>query len=207
MTDIIDIRPELSVAEQSRLEELTAVVDRHLKSFVEVGRALAEIKQLQLWRGSHESFPHFCRDKWDLGQSHAYRMIDASFVVENLSPIGERFLPQNESQVRPLTEFSKPEQLEIWGAVCEAVGPEGKITASVVAEAVRQYRGVQVKEKLEGLRKSRETQVSKQFDFGFNQFKNEIERALLSKFRDTSKAAILRYLDGLMEIRESISKM
>lgn len=230
MTDIIESRTELSTemtqAERDRRDELIGVVNEHLHSALKCWVAWKELRESRLYRETHPTWPAFCQDQWDLSRAYVDRKIAASDVIFNLTQDengvfglidesseengahGRHFpLPQNERQARPLTEFNKPEQLQIWETVVEAAGPDGKITASLVEAAAKKHRGDQVREKLSGLRKSRETQVSRQFDFGFNQFKNEIERAMMDKFRDTSKTAVLRYIDGLIEIRESIAKM
>jgi len=226
MGEEIIIRPELSVAEKSRLDELTGVVDRHLKSFMDVGRALSEIRDGRLYRSTHETFEAFCKEKWDISKKHAYRQIAAYEVTENVSnwtqnqiaspdqmaiePQPVFRLPMNESQVRPLVEakLSGPEQLEIWGRVCEEAGPDGKITAAMVAKAVKGKNQEDVKETLKGARRlSREEQVSKKFHAAFTDLITVIEETMGGNFRDTSKVATLRYLDGLQEVRERIAKM
>jgi len=229
MGEEIIIRPELSVAEKSRLDELTGVVDRHLKSFMEVGRALSEIRDARLYRNTHESFEEFCKEKWDIGRNYANKQIAAYEVTTNLSSNGYNCthqltspdqmamepqpvfrLPMNEAQVRPLVEakLSGPEQLEIWGRVCEEAGPDGKITAAMVAKAVKGKNQEDVKETLKGARRlSREEQVSKKFHAAFTDLITVIEETMGGNFRDTSKVATLRYLDGLQEVRERIAKM
>ena len=48
-----------------------------------------------------------------MGKSHAYRLIDACQVLDNLSPIGER-LPRNEAQARALTKLDAFNQRKVW---------------------------------------------------------------------------------------------
>ena len=43
---------------------------------------------------------------------HAYRLIESSAVVGNLSPIGD--IPATESQARPLAKLPPAEQPEAW---------------------------------------------------------------------------------------------
>lgn len=228
MSEIIDVRPELSVAEQSRLEELTGVVDRHLKSFMEVGRALAEIKATGLYRATHENFHDFCKEKWDMGRRYADMQIASYEVTANLCsnenncshlqlPSPSQFiegqqpvlrLPLNESQVRPLVGLPEPKQLEIWQTVCEQAGPDGKITAAMVQAAVKGEQVRETKDRLnETRRKSREDQVSQKVHSAFTDLIDVIGETIDGKFRDCSKVAMLRYLDGLQEVRERIAKM
>ena len=49
-----------------------------------------------------------------MARSHAYRLIEASNIIENLSPIGDGILPENESQARVLAHLNKDDQRKIW---------------------------------------------------------------------------------------------
>ncbi len=60
-----------------------------------------------------ETFEGYTKARWDLGKSHAYRLIQAYQVVNNLSPIGD-ILPENEYQVRPLIKLDPFEQRRAW---------------------------------------------------------------------------------------------
>ncbi len=82
--------------------------------FYELGKALKEIRDSCLYKLSlFNTFEAYARDRWDIGRSQAYRLIDAYSVINNLSPIGDR-LPGNETQTRPLVPLSPPEQRKIW---------------------------------------------------------------------------------------------
>jgi hypothetical protein len=48
-----------------------------------------------------------------MGRSHAYRLIEAASLIDNLSPIGE-LLPKNEAQIRPLTKLDAFSQRRVW---------------------------------------------------------------------------------------------
>ena len=50
------------------------------------------------------TFEEYCKERWGMNRAHAYRLIDAAEVVNNLSPIGD--IPVNESQARPLTQLN-----------------------------------------------------------------------------------------------------
>ena len=100
--------------QQDRLVRLESVIARNQGLFFEIGRALFEIKEARLYKITlYENFETYTKARWDMGKSHAYRLIDAYLVVNNLSPIGDD-LPENESQVRPLVPFKPVEQRQIW---------------------------------------------------------------------------------------------
>jgi hypothetical protein len=97
-----------------RLAQLEAVIRTYRQDFYSVGKALKEIRDGRHYHKlSFKSFESYVRIRWDLGRSHAYRLIDAFGVIDNLSPIGE-VLPQNEAQVRPLTKLDAFSQRRLW---------------------------------------------------------------------------------------------
>ncbi len=86
---------ELAITKnKSRLEELEGVINRNLQSFYEVGRALMEIRDNELYKlkngGGYGTFEAYCQDTWNFSRSHAYRFIDSVKVIENLSPTGDK---------------------------------------------------------------------------------------------------------------------
>ena len=97
-----------------RLAQLEAVIKTYRQDFYSVGKALQEIRDARHYHKlSFKSFESYVRIRWDLGRSHAYRLIEAFCVIDNLSPIGER-LPQNEAQARPLTKLDAFSQRRLW---------------------------------------------------------------------------------------------
>jgi len=97
-----------------RLIHLENLIANNQSHFHATGKALKEIKDNRLYKQTFfKTFEAYAKDRWDMGKSQVYRLIDAYQVVNNLSPIGED-LPANESQVRSLTSFSPLEQRKIW---------------------------------------------------------------------------------------------
>jgi hypothetical protein len=125
--------------EISRLSECEAIIERGMKTFVDVGNALLEIRENKLYREAFGTFEDYCRERWGMAQGTAYRMIYASEVVRNLrsSPIGE-LLPTTESQARPLASLEPAQQVEAWQRAVETA-PEGKMTAAHVQEVISDF--------------------------------------------------------------------
>ncbi|MEA2103265.1 MAG: hypothetical protein U9P79_01300 [Candidatus Cloacimonadota bacterium] len=70
------------------LENLIANNQRH---FHATGKALKEIKDNRLYKQIFfKTFEAYAKDRWDMGKSQVYRLIDAYQVFNNLSPIGGR---------------------------------------------------------------------------------------------------------------------
>lgn len=108
------LSPPESRDHSMRLCQLEAMIATHNKSFYRIGKALKEIRDQRLYRQlCFDTFEDYTNQRWDMGKSHAYRLIDASQVLDNLSPIGER-LPRNEAQARALSKLDAFNQRKLW---------------------------------------------------------------------------------------------
>ena len=126
---------ELTTAQAHDLETLEGVVERGLATFVEVGRALAEIRDQRLYRAAHRTFEEYRHERWLLSRTRAYRLIDAAAVV---SPIGDIEPPKNEAQARelvPLLREDEQEVVEVWRDLRAEFGHD--VTAKRVRTTVR----------------------------------------------------------------------
>nr|WP_319491667.1 DNA methylase [uncultured Desulfobacter sp.] len=103
-----------------RLAKLETLIARNQECFSKIGKALKEIRDNRLYKQAlFESFETYTRARWDMGKSHAYRLIKFYEVIYNLSPIGDT-LPANESQARPLTQLDSIEQRQLWKEIIES---------------------------------------------------------------------------------------
>jgi protein gp37 len=127
----------LTTTEVQRLEVLESVIDAGMQTFVHVGNALLEIRDSRLYRTSHGTFEDYCRERWSMERRHAYRLIDAAQVVENVSNWTQ--IPVTESQARPLTVLEPEQQREVWQRAVETA-TNGKVTAAHVQAVVNEYR-------------------------------------------------------------------
>jgi hypothetical protein len=100
----------------NRLLHLESIIKSGQGGFYQIGKALREVRDERLYRKLlFDSFDSYLKNRWDMGRSQAYRLIEASRVIDNLSPIGDT-LPENESQLRPLTPLTLIDQRRIWQA-------------------------------------------------------------------------------------------
>ena len=90
----------LDATERTDLANCEEVIDKGLRTFVEVGTALLTIRDRRLYRAQHGTFEDYCQGRWGMSRPRAYQMIDAATVVGNLSTIVDKF-PTTESQARP----------------------------------------------------------------------------------------------------------
>lgn len=98
----------------NRLVHLETIIETERRCFYKIGKALKEIRDERLYRQLlFESFEIYLKQRWDMSRSHGYRLIEATRIIDNLSPIGDK-LPENEAQLRPLIHLSPSDQCKIW---------------------------------------------------------------------------------------------
>ena len=73
-----------------------------MATFVEVGQALAQVRDAELYRETDGTFEKYARRRWDMQKSQAYRMIESSAITRSISPRGDIERPRTERQARPL---------------------------------------------------------------------------------------------------------
>jgi hypothetical protein len=83
------------------LAECERVIERGLKTFIEVGEALAQIRDERLYRETHATFEEYCRERWDFDASRARQLISAARTV-TLVTVGGQPAPASERVVREL---------------------------------------------------------------------------------------------------------
>lgn len=126
----------LSVDERAALMECESIIRNGRAVFVHVGNALERIRDSRLYRETHKTFEVYCLEVWEISDRFARSLRSAADVVgllqeKNISP-----LPATESQARPLTKMPREEWAPAWQEVV-ATAPQGRITASLVAEVVQ----------------------------------------------------------------------
>jgi hypothetical protein len=134
----------LCAGDKKRLERLEKVIGQNVQAFVEVGQALAEIRDKRLYRESHDTFDAYCRDRWDFQRAHAYRLIESAAVVKDLDPVAAKLpLPANEAQARALAKVDPDQRVQVWKQVVSAAKRESKgeprITAAIAEEVVHRW--------------------------------------------------------------------
>jgi hypothetical protein len=165
-----------------RLEHLESVIKKYRRDFYCVGKALKEIRDGRHYhRLAFKSFESYVRLRWDMGRSHAYRLIEAFAVIDNLSPIGEQ-LPKNEAQVRPLTQLDPHSQRRIWREFLATGKP---LSALNIKKFVAAHLGKQTSQK-----PFREI-ISKQYQAAVRAMLGQIDIARNGKWQQTSQQTAL----------------
>lgn len=142
----------ITLDESRRLVSLEKIIDAGLDSFVQVGDALAEIRDSRLYRIEYGTFEEYCVEKWGFTRGYAKRLISSAEIAAEITaperkpleinkksvPIGT-FSPSSESQVRPLAALPPEQQKEAWQAAVAAT-PGKKPTAKTVQAAVDEIK-------------------------------------------------------------------
>ena len=140
----------LEPSESSELQACEQVIAKGLNHFVQVGNALIRIRDLKLYRATHATFAAYCKERWDMAKSQAYRVIEAAQVVGvlpikseevKMSPIGGQSLPAPASErvVRPLTQLEPYQQPAAYARAVEMANGEAP-TAKQVQAAVEEVK-------------------------------------------------------------------
>jgi hypothetical protein len=139
----------LTTSERGLLTSYETVVQQGLDSFVEVGNALAAIRDGRLYRESHQTFEAYCVERWNLSKSRAYQFLRGAEVVERLAECTTvDVLPDCEAQVRPLASLHEDQQAEAWQEAVESApvddDGEPQVTAKHVEAAVERRKAAEV---------------------------------------------------------------
>jgi hypothetical protein len=129
--EIVELTEPSRIEQQKRLSELE---NKIRNAFYEAGLAFREIQEKRLYKlEGFKSFENYIKEKWGKTRAHAYNLITAAVISEDLFPIiSEKVpLPTAETQVRPLTKLKPGERREVWRKACETA-PNGKVTAAHV---------------------------------------------------------------------------
>ena len=126
-----EVADPLTDTEYDDLEKLETTISKGLDTFVEVGNALAEIRDRRLYRQYFPSFDAYCTEQWDIGKSRAYRLIAAAEVVAEMSPAGDTLLPKTERAARELKDVDPAKRADVMAKASE----DSPATAPKIREA------------------------------------------------------------------------
>lgn len=100
----VDVTTTLAETEKTLLAECESVIQKGLGTFLEVGRALAEIRDQQLYRETHKTFEKYCKDVWDLSRGRAYQQIGGYETVSLLEDKMSTIVDKNPPDIDTITE-------------------------------------------------------------------------------------------------------
>lgn len=83
----------LSSAEVERLNRLEVIVQRALDADVDVGNAFADINDAWLYRGTHQTFEAYLRDRWGIDRSRGNQLIEGGGIADPPAPDVDSLIP------------------------------------------------------------------------------------------------------------------
>ena len=125
---------EMTSIELAQLERAEARIEKGMKTFVDDGEALAEIRDNKLYVEDHKTFEAYCDKRWSMSKPYAYQVIAASEATTRVSAMAA-IAPTTERVARPLTKLKPDEQVEAWQEVLDTA-PDGKVTPALVEQVV-----------------------------------------------------------------------
>jgi hypothetical protein len=140
--EVVD-KDDLSEVDRSYLQERETVIEAGQRTFLDVGRALLEIKNYQHGRlyKRYGTFEAYCQERWEFGRSYASRVMDATQVYQEMLPRGNKtpdltVLPTTEKQLRSLTKLPAGMRAQAWNNAVETARG-GPVLARLVEKEVR----------------------------------------------------------------------
>lgn len=92
----------LTSAEVEHLDTLEAIVQRGLDADLQLGSALAEISDASLYRGTHQTFEAYLRDRWGISGAPDSQLIQAAELADPSATEVDLPPPATEPKERPL---------------------------------------------------------------------------------------------------------
>lgn len=133
MTDVA----ALTRAEAETLNDCEQVIERGLGTFVEVGSALAKVRDSKLYRGTHGTFEAYLEERWQISRRHGYQLMESAEAVSSIEHTGLP-LPERESQARELAKLPEADRADAWAETLERTN--GKPTAAAVREVSEEQK-------------------------------------------------------------------
>jgi hypothetical protein len=133
MTDIAILTREESIA----LADCEKRIEAGIKTFIEVGSALAAIRDSRLYREFHNTFEDYCQARWGIRRQRANELITAARMVDEISSTGSE-PPKNEAQAVAISRVPEEDRAEVWRETVERT--EGKPTAAAIREVSEEQR-------------------------------------------------------------------
>lgn len=125
----------ITIEESNRLDSLEKVIRAGKKTFVQVGSALAEIRDSKLYRADFSTFDKYCQEKWGWNRAYAGKLIEGADVVQSL-PDNVSHGIQNERQARELSAVEPERRVEVLESAAAAAAAEDRpLTSNDIREA------------------------------------------------------------------------
>jgi hypothetical protein len=130
---------QLSRNELKDLKRCETMIHNSIKSFMDCGTALREIKEKKLYLQSHETFEDYIHERWGHSRSWAYQLIQVNECAQELPKVKIREIPSARAY-HPLTNIVDKEVRDrVWTkAVAEAEEQGVAVSEAIVKRHVKE---------------------------------------------------------------------
>lgn len=99
---------------QKRHDELCRLIGDAVNQFMQIGLALIELQELQIYKATHKSFEKFVNETFGIERRRAYQIIEATKVAENLCKrLHKKDVPKIESHLRAIGKVDEEKQASV----------------------------------------------------------------------------------------------
>ena len=131
---------KLSKDEVEELERCETVIRKGWGTFLDVGRALATIRDKGLFKVKYDTFDLYWKKELGVSRSYAYSLIESAAVNDQMSAIADIGVkPLNEAQLRELIPVKEDRRIDAWKRAVELAGDK-PITAKIVRKAALKFK-------------------------------------------------------------------
>lgn len=132
----------LETGERVELAQLEKVIERGAKTFLEVGRALAAIRDSKLYREGFKTFEAYCSERWGYEKRYSHYLANASETAVRIQQIAEskpdlgtivHKLCESEGRLRELADVSDKDLPKVLRKLAKSDEP---VTAKAIKKAV-----------------------------------------------------------------------
>ena len=118
----------------SRFNELEDIIEKGLRTFIDVGRCFVEIKESGLYKEKYKTFEAYCDQRWGFSLNYAeklMRTVRTEDALKKSSTMVPPSLPTNERQSRAMDGLTDSQKQEAWRESLETA-PGGVVTGDHV---------------------------------------------------------------------------
>lgn len=142
-----EVRIVLSESDRLRLEACESVIAKGYQTYIEIGEALKEIRDLKLYRVTHPTLEAYGEERWGMKRQRVYDFIEAASTVQNVRLTDKLYTTNlvNSLSVLPdktaaleLAKLPDAEQAKAWDQVIEET--DGKPTVKATREVVERSK-------------------------------------------------------------------
>jgi hypothetical protein len=116
--------PTLTAAQKRRRTTLEREIEGYAATAAAAGKALREIRDDRLYRNTHPTFELYARDRWGMGRTRAYQLIDQANTDDALSTNGGQTTKPSSERVSRELKGTAAQKRKQWNAAVKKHGPK-----------------------------------------------------------------------------------